>query len=140
MDDRLKAQIRRRSRFRCEYCQFPERCAELSFQMDHVIARQHSGKDDLANLAFACFRCNSHKGTNLAGIDPQSGLLSRLFHPRQDVWRENFVWKGPTLTGLTPVGRATISVLRINRPDAVLARAALMEEGISFTPALRPSS
>ena len=131
---KLKAQVRRRARFRCEYCQFPERFAELSFQTDHIIARQHSGKNDAANLALACFRCNSHKGTNLAGIDPQSGLLARLFHPREDAWSENFAWRGPTLTGRTPIGRVTISVLRINRPDAVLARAALMEEGISFTP------
>jgi len=132
MDARLKAQVRRRARFRCEYCQFPERFAELSFQIDHIIARQHSGKNDTANLAFACFRCNSHKGTNLAGIDPRSGRVIRLFHPRQDAWEENFAWNGSRLNGLTPVGRATISVLRINRPDAVLARAALIEEGISF--------
>lgn len=137
MDARLKAQVRRRARFRCEYCQFPERFAGLSFQIDHIIARQHSGKNDAVNLALACFRCNSHKGTNLAGVDSQSGQVVRLFHPRQDVWEENFVWKGPVLAGLTPVGRATVSVLRINRPDALLARASLMEEGISFVPARR---
>lgn len=137
MDARLKAQVRRRARFRYEYCQFPERAAELRFQLDHIIARQHGGKNDASNLAFACFRCNSHKGTNLAGVDPQSAQVVRLFHPRQDVWTENFAWDGPKLAGLTPIGRATIGVLRINRPDAVLARAALMEEGISFAPAKR---
>lgn len=137
MDASLKARVRRRARFRCEYCQFPERFAELSFQIDHVVARQHSGSNDFANLAFACFRCNSHKGTNLAGIDSQRGRVVRLFHPRQDVWAENFAWSGPRLTGLTPMGCATIAVLRINRPDAVLTRAALMEEGISFAPTRR---
>ena len=137
MDASIKAQVRRRARFRCEYCRFPERFAELSFQIDHIVARQHSGKNDAANLAFACFRCNSHKGTNLAGVDPKSGRVVRLFHPRQDVWRENFAWQGPTLIGLTPIGRATANVLRINRPDAVLARATLLEEGISFAPARR---
>lgn len=137
MDARLKAQVRRRARFRCEYCQFPERVAEVHFQLDHIIARQHAGKNDASNLAFACFRCNSHKGTNLAGVDPRSGSIVRLFHPRQDVWGETFAWDGPNLIGLTPTGRATIGVLRINRSDAVLARASLMEEGIQFAPAKR---
>jgi hypothetical protein len=132
MDARLKAQVRRRARFRCEYCCFPERLAELRFQVDHIIARQHGGPTRAANLALACYRCNSHKGTNLSGVDPVSAKVVRLFHPRRDLWQEHFAWNGPRLTGLTPVGRATIAVLRINRPDAVLARASLLEEGVSL--------
>src|SRR6266571_6254680 len=130
MDARLRAQVRRRARFRCEYCQFPERFAGLRFQLDHVIARQHAGPTKLANLALACFRCNSHKGPNLSGIDSQSAKMVRLFNPRGDVWVEHFAWDGPRLLGLTPIGRATIAVLRINRQDAVLVRMALLEEGI----------
>ena len=41
-------------------------------------------------------------------------------------------WEGPRLRGLTPMGRVTVLVLRINRPDAVLVREALMEEGVYF--------
>ena len=134
MDARLKAQVRRRAGFRCEYCLFPERCAELRFQVDHIIAQKHSGSTIAANLALACFRCNSHKGPNLSGVDPESGHVVQLFHPRQDVWTEHFVWHGPRLVGSTPTGRATIAVLRINRSDAVLVRAALLEEGASFVP------
>ena len=137
MGARLKAQVRRRARFRCEYCLFPERLAELRFQLDHIIARQHGGQTKAANLALACFRCNSHKGTNLSGVDPQSARVVRLFNPREDAWTEHFAWNGPSLIGLTPAGRATIAALRINRPDAVLARAALMAEGISFAPRVR---
>ncbi len=132
MDARLKAQVRRRAGLRCEYCLFPERFAELRFQVDHVIAQKHSGPTTAANLALACFRCNSHKGPNLSGVDPKSGQVVRLFHPRQEVWAEHFAWHGPRLAGLTPTGRATIAVLRINRSDAVLARAALFDEGVSF--------
>ena len=139
MDARLKAQVRRRARFRCEYCLFPERFAELRFQLDHIVAQKHSGPTTAANLALACFRCNSHKGPNLSGVDPASGQVARLFHPRQEVWTEHFAWHGPRLMGLTPTGRATIAVLRINRSDAVLARAALLEEGISFVPLKRRS-
>ena len=134
MDAKLKAQVRRRARFRCEYCGFPELFAELRFQIDHIIARQHGGQTRADNLALACFRCNSHKGTNLSGLDPQSARIVPLFHPRREVWKEHFVWTGPRLVGLTPAGRATVGVLRINRPDAVLGRSSLMEEGVSFAP------
>ena len=128
MDARLKAQVRRRAGLRCEYCQFPER-----------FAQKHSGPTTAANLALACFRCNSHKGPNLSGVDPESGQVVRLFHPRQEVWAEHFAWHGSRLVGLTPTGRATIAVLRINRPDAMLARAALLDEGVSFVPLKRRS-
>jgi len=138
MDARIRAQVRRRARLRCEYCQFPERFAGLRFQLDHVVARKHSGPTKLANLALACFRCNSHKGPNLSGIDPQSGKVVRLFNPREDHWLEHFEWDGPRLLGLTPRARATIAVLRINREDAVLVRSTLIEEGISFEPTQRP--
>ena len=37
MDARLKAEVRRRAGFCCEYCQFPERFAELRFQVDHIV-------------------------------------------------------------------------------------------------------
>ena len=137
MAARRNPHVRRRARYRCEYCQFPERFAELRFQVDHILPQKHGGSAELENLALACFRCNSHKGPNLSGIDPQSGRLARLFNPRRDIWREHFAWEGPRLIGLTPIGRATIAVLRINRPDAVLARASLMKEGVSFEPRKR---
>jgi 5-methylcytosine-specific restriction endonuclease McrA len=30
----------------------------LPFQIDHIIARQHGGTDESANLAWACLACN----------------------------------------------------------------------------------
>jgi hypothetical protein len=126
--------VRRRAKFRCEYCLFPEHLAELRFQIDHIIAKKHAGRGTAPNLALACFRCNSHKGANISGVDPVSAQIVRLFHPRQDAWRKHFTWRGPRLVGLTPIGRVTIAVLKINRPDAVLVRASLLEEGISFSP------
>ena len=137
MEAKLKAQVRRRAGFRCEYCQFPERHSGLRFQMDHIIAEKHGGRTQSTNLALACFRCNSHKGPNLSGVDPLSSQVVRLFHPRRDEWLEHFVWHGPKLSGLTAIGRTTIAVLRINRPDAVLVRAALLEEGLSLVPSGR---
>ena len=132
MTARLRALVRRRAEFRCEYCHFPERLAELRFQFDHIIARQHRGESGAENLALACFRCNSHKGPNLSGIDPRTGLMTRLFHPRLDQWSDHFHWRGATLLGKTAVGRATIAVLCINRQDAIAVRTTLLDEAVDF--------
>jgi 5-methylcytosine-specific restriction endonuclease McrA len=51
MDARLREAVRQRALFRCEYCQFPERWAELRFQLDHIIPEQHGGRTVLDNLA-----------------------------------------------------------------------------------------
>ena len=114
---------------RCEYCHFPMTVSRLPFHCDHIIARKHGGQTDDSNLAWACFRCNMHKGPNIGGLDPVSGLSSRLFHPRHDVWEEHFEWSGAWLRGKTAAGRATIAVLEINRTDVVAVRESLLAEG-----------
>jgi len=119
--------VRSRARDRCEYCLLPQSVRRLRFQIEHVIARQHQGKSSFDNLALACGRCNRHKGTNIAGIDPASGTMTRLFNPRIDRWSDHFYWDGPRAAGLTPMGRATIEVLSINHPDDVVIRLELME-------------
>jgi 5-methylcytosine-specific restriction endonuclease McrA len=70
----------------CEYCHLPQRFSKLTFPIDHVIARQHHGPTIESNLALACGFCNRHKGPNIAGLDPQTRQLTRLFHPRRDSW------------------------------------------------------
>ena len=100
------------------------------FQIDHIISRQHGGGSGLDNLALACFHCNTHKGPNIAGLDPRDGSLTRLFHPRNDSWGDHFAWDGPVLKAITAVGRATISVLAINDPNYVSVRQSLIEEGV----------
>ena len=82
------------------------------------------------NLALACFNCNTFKGTNIAGMDPMTHQLTPLFHPRQHNWDEHFTWDGPVLVGRTPIGRATVDVLRINLPDRVEHRRSLIEEDV----------
>ena len=77
--------VRNRGAGRCEYCHLPESVAELPFQLDHIIALKHLGLTDESNLALACYHCNSAKGPNIAGVDPVSGCITSLFHPRQDV-------------------------------------------------------
>ena len=88
------------------------------------------GQTELGNLALSCIRCNRFKGPNVAGCDPESGTIVRLFHPRNDKWSEHFRWKGAELQALTPIGRVTIAVLQINEAAAVAVRKALQEEGV----------
>jgi hypothetical protein len=129
-DRTLAAEVVQRAEERCEYCHFPATASELPFHIDHIIAEKHDGPTTSANLAWACFSCNMRKGPNVAGFDPVTGDLSRLFHPRSDIWSEHFMWEGALLRGKTAIGRTTIGVLGINDPDSVAVRQSLRREGI----------
>jgi hypothetical protein len=131
MDESLAQEVRTHARNACEYCRVPQRgYPTVPFPIDHVIARQHGGATARNNLALSCLHCNSHKGPNITGIDPVTGKLTRLFHPRRYKWEKHFRWDGAYLVGKTAVGRTTILVLAMNDPDAIEVREALLEEGI----------
>jgi hypothetical protein len=129
MDARLQSQVWRRAKRCCEYCRFPAELTRVPFQIDHIIAEKHRGRTTFENLALSCFFCNTFKGPNLAGLDPETQEVTRLYHPRRDRWGDHFRWRGAVLEGRTAVGRATVDVLRINRGDAVAVRQSLLEEG-----------
>lgn len=114
MEDALRDFVRRRALDRCEYCLLGQREAELRHHVEHVVARKHGGSDEAENLALACHRCNLHKGPNLTGVDPVSGEIVRLFHPRHDRWAEHFQLAGTRIEGSTSIGRATVQVLGMN--------------------------
>lgn len=114
----------------CEYCRIPASLYCGPFVTEHIIARQHGGSDNDDNLAYACVRCNLHKGPNIAGLDPDTGQLTRLFNPRTDNWESHFSWSGHILVGRTQVGRTTIRVLAMNEPIIRAVRAALLAEGL----------
>lgn len=113
-----------RAGHRCEYCLFPAHCAWLPFQIDHVIAEKHGGLTESRNLALSCYYCNSFKGPNISGIDPEGhpDVAVQLFHPRKDVWSDHFEWRGPVMIGKSAKGRATIEVLRINAVESIEVR------------------
>jgi hypothetical protein len=96
-----------------------------AFHVDHIIPKQHGGTDDPSNLALACYHCNLRKGPNLTGIDPDTGALVPLFHPRQERWDTHFALRETYIVGLTPTGRTTVRVLQMNAVDRVQLRAAL---------------
>ena len=93
--------------------------------------RRHPSRIDSSNdrRHYVCSFDNLHKGPNIAGLDPVTRELTRLYNPRQDRWREHFAWQGAVLIGLTAVGRTTIRVLAMNDPVMVTTREALIREG-----------
>lgn len=120
----------RRAQEACEYCRLPQVASLLPHQVDHIIGRQHRGSDDATNLCLSCIRCNLNKGPNIASIDPETGLLVALYHPRLHAWREHFsAATDGILKGLTAEGRATVLVLAMNEEDRVRLRALLIRRG-----------
>jgi 5-methylcytosine-specific restriction endonuclease McrA len=113
----LRHKVRTRASHRCEYRGLYEVDSPLvSHRVEHVIPRKHAGTDDVDNLALACIACDLYKGPNLSGIDPVSGAVTPLFHPRRDRCSGRFQWDGLDIVGVTAVGRATVAVLRLNDP------------------------
>ncbi len=130
MDESLERRVKERAKYRCEYCRIPAYISEFTFPIDHIIAQQHGGETTLENLALSCPHDNYHKGPNLAGIDPVTKKLTRLFNPRRDRWNAHFQWDGPVLLGRTTIGRTTLYVLAMNHPDRVEVRRLLIEAGL----------
>src|SRR5436305_2862775 len=130
MKETLARVVRRRAAGRCEYCRLPQEATQVPFEIDHIIARKHDGKTVASNLALACFYCNSFKGSDIAGLDPDRGKLTPLFHPRRHKWDWHFRWDGPRLVGRTAIGRTTIRVLQVNCEEAVTLRESLIAEGL----------
>jgi hypothetical protein len=54
MDDATRELVRHRAGNRCEYCLHPQEYADTTHDVEHIIAKQHLGSDDLSNLALAC--------------------------------------------------------------------------------------
>ena len=122
MNRDLARKVRERAAECCEYCRIPQFSLPLPFQIDRIIAGQHHGETRLTNLALACPHCNRYKGPNIAGMDPLTGQIVRLFHPRTDRWADHFEFDDARMAGKTPVGRATVQVLAMNAEGPVQLR------------------
>ena len=125
MDASTRNAVRDRAGQQCEYCQREQADSPLiPLHIEHVIPRKHDGGDGIENLALACADCNFKKSSDLAGLDPDTGQLTPLFHPRQHPWSEHFGWIGIQIIGLTPIGRTTIRVLGLNSSERLRVRLA----------------
>jgi hypothetical protein len=126
---RLRRLVRERAGLRCEYCLLAERDAFLPHEPDHIIAEKHGGVTAADNLALACFDCNRFKGSDVASVDPVSGGIVSLFHPRTQNWNEHFSLQVGNILPLTAAGRATERLLKLNLPERVEARETLAKTG-----------
>ncbi len=111
---------------RCEYCLLHERYTIKRHEVDHIYAEKHGGETIEANLCLSCIDCNRYKGSDLASIDPLTGDIVRLYHPRRDVWDDHFVINAGRIEPQTAIGRVTVRLLRLNDPDRVDERARLL--------------
>lgn len=115
-----RRRVRERAGNCCEYCRLTQSGRLAQFHVDHVVALKHGGGGTEDNLCLACPKCNGYKGSNVAGLDPQTGIASRLYDPRQQRWDEHFrISADATVTGRTPEGRTTVAVLRLNDEERV---------------------
>ena len=119
----ISAELRRRVRKHfsdaCAYCQTSEALTVTIFEIEHIIPRAADGETVFENLCLACPSCNRYKADRLKG---QNDV--RLFHPHNDVWSGHFDWSvdGTYVVGLTDIGEATITALRMNRPQMIRVR------------------
>jgi 5-methylcytosine-specific restriction endonuclease McrA len=126
----LRRLVRERAGERCEYCLIPEEFTLATHWVDHIVAEKHGGRTEEGNLALSCVLCNQHKGSDLTSIDPETGQIAPLFHPRRDAWSDHFRFVGTQVEPLTPTGRVTVRLLQLNHPDRVEERELLQRLGM----------
>lgn len=120
----LRGLVAERARNRCEYCQSQKSVMGMPFEIEHILPLSAGGDSREGNLCLACPRCNRHKGTQVTGLDEETGEIVTLFDPRRDRWGDHFSWSGSgeRLLAQTATARATIEALQMNNAFAVRAR------------------
>ncbi len=102
----------------------------IDFVVDHVIAEKHGGQTASHNLCLSCYWCNSYKGSDLSSVDWAGGEeIVPLFNPRKQSWDEHFALDGAYIRPVTPTGRVTVPLLRLNAPERIEERELLIMLG-----------
>ncbi len=115
----------RRAQGYCEYCRSPMRYSPDPFAVEHIVPRVAGGGNEPSNLALSCQGCNNLKFVSIEAVDPVTGVMVPLFHPRQQRWSQDTTG----VVGRTPIGRATVERLRLNREGVVNLRRVLATIG-----------
>ncbi|MEM9935609.1 MAG: HNH endonuclease signature motif containing protein [Bacteroidota bacterium] len=120
----VREKVALRASYRCEYCCTTMQISTQKFEIEHIIALSKGGENSVNNMALSCRGCNAHKSNRIEAIDAITQFYVPLFHPRNDFWSEHFAWDNDPalLIGLTPVGRATIDALQLNRVQLISVR------------------
>lgn len=121
---RLREAVVKRAFGCCEYCRSQAMFSSDTFSTEHIIPRHLGGETTLENLALSCQGCNNEKHTKVQALDPITGEMAPLYHPRKHRWHEHFVWEKDftIIAGLTPTGRATVEALELNREGVINLR------------------
>ncbi len=103
----------------------------MEMLVDHLLPESRGGRTVRSNLWLACNKCNEFKSDHTHSEDPDTGRIVRLFNPRRQKWTKHFRWidEGRRIEGITPVGRATVAKLKLNRAVRVIARENWMRIG-----------
>jgi len=128
---RLRSQVHSLDEGRCAYCQTPEELAVTTFEIDHIVPVSAGCETVPDNLCLACLAYNRHKAARRSALDPETGQIVPLYHPRDQEWSAHFAWSGDAtrIVGATPTGRATVEVLRMNRPRMIRLRGLWVKMG-----------
>lgn len=120
--------VSERAGHRCEYCLAPESILNFEFEVEHIVPKAANGPSELDNFALACRACNLFKSAATLGEDGRT----RLFNPRTDNWDSHFEFDPDTaeIRGITPIGRATVVALRLNRHRQIAARKQWIHSGL----------
>lgn len=116
----------------CEYCVVPADYSTDFFNFDHIQPTSQNGTSELGNLARTCGICNGYKHDKTKSIDPLTKQVCRLYHPRQDNWKDHFEWSkdGLRIIGKTDIGRATADLLQVNHKSNMNLRKLLKLVGL----------
>jgi hypothetical protein len=124
----LRRQVIERAGNCCEYCLISQDNSKFSFHLEHIIAEKHKGQTNLDNLRLSCPTCNAYKGSDISSVDWDiTGDTIPLFNPRKQEWTNHFRSEGARIEPLTPEGRVTVSLLRLNSPERLVERDLLIQ-------------
>lgn len=118
----LRRLVVERARARCEYCLLPAGVAFFPHEVDHVIAEKHGGMTTAENLALVCWRCNRHKGSDLGSFDPLTLPLRSCSTRVLRYGVPTLHSRASNLVGLSPEGRVTVHLLRLNSEERLAER------------------
>jgi HNH endonuclease len=124
----LRRLVTERAQGKCEYCLMHQDVSIYTHEIDHIVALKYGGSTEADNLALACLACNRYKGSDLTSFDPVSNAVVSLFNPRRHTWTEHFDLDGARIIGITPTGRASVLLLKLNAPSRLLHRHMLITQ------------
>lgn len=129
--NKLKELLFGRANGLCEYCKSPANISSQPFVIEHIIPKSKGGETTENNLALSCQGCNNHKYNKISGIDTVTQEDVKLFHPRNQTWKEYFSWSDDVLEilGINATGRVTVEELKLNRQELKNLRKLLTDVG-----------